>query len=204
MSKSSGAAPHAPLKVRLRKAVFALHGLLGLGAMLALLFFAFTGLMLNNAESWNLGEPHESTREVKLDAGAADKWTDKDAAIVAVLRAGVGVSGVPEVPETADGRMTLVFNSAGVRRTVEVSQADGSARITTESKGVSGRLMALHRGEYVANGWHWLMDAAAVSLILITLSGFVLWFSTPRLRRQGVVALALSVVAVAGAYCLFV
>lgn len=204
MSKSSGTEPHVPLKVRLRKAVFALHGLLGLGAMLALLFFSATGLMLNNAETWNLDESYESSREVKLDAGAAAGWTDKDAAIVAVLRAGVGVSGVPEVPETADGRMTLVFKSAGVRRTVEVSQADGSARIITESHGLSGRLMALHRGEYVSQGWHWLMDAAAVSLILITLSGFVLWFSTPRLRRRGVVALALSVVVVAGAYCLFV
>ena len=196
--------PHAPLRVRIRKVVLTLHWLAGMVAMIAMLFFAVTGLMLNNAESWGLGDGHDEKREVKLDSAAADRWTNGDAAIVAVLRAGVGVSGIPDKAEVRDGRMVLVFKSAGTRREVSIDPADGSAVIDTETHGVSGRLMALHRGEDVRRGWHLLMDFAAILLIVLTLSGFFLWIATPRWRNRGWAALALSVAAIAGAYLLCV
>lgn len=195
--------PQIPLRARLHKTISLLHGVVGCAAMIAVLFFATTGLMLNNAEAWNLAETREETRAVKLPAEAAGRWKDADAAIVAVLRAGVGVSGIPDTPSIEDGRMKLVFNSAGVRRTVSVSQEDGAAEITTETHGVSGRLMALHRGDYVSKGWRRVMDIAAVSLIVITLSGFTLWAISARRRKLGILALAASALAVTVACFLF-
>lgn len=183
---------HAPLRARLRRLMLSLHWVLGMVALLAMLFFAATGFLLNHAEDWELGSPTTSTREFDLDPHLAEKWTNPDAAIVALIRSGQGLGGLPEKPEFKDDKLTVVFKSPGVRHDITVEPATGKVRVETESHGLTGRLLELHRGKNAGAAWRLAIDGAALLLILLTLSGFWLWAATPAWRVRGLVGLAAS------------
>lgn len=191
MSKDVSA-PKSPLRVRARRLVLEAHQLAGLAAMLAMLFFAATGLMLNNAESWGLGEPRTDVREERMPPSVVPAAAGGDAAVVALLRSDLGVSGVPETPEIRDGKPVLVFKSPGRTQEVTLDAVRGVVTIETERRGLAGALMAMHKGESVGKSWRRLMDVAALGLILLTLTGFYLWAVTPRRQGLGRLALGLS------------
>lgn len=175
------------------------HWMLGMAAMIALLFFAITGFLLNHAEAWEIGTPRTTTRELRLPAPPAGETWDGDAAIVAALRADAGLRGAPEKPETRDGRLWFVFKSPGLRQEVSLDPKTGAGSVETETRGVVGRLLEFHRGKDAGGAWRLAADICAVLLATVTLSGFWLWAATPAWRVRGVVGLALSLGALGAA-----
>lgn len=176
--------------------VRALHIYLSLLALVAILAFAATGLLMNHKEQLKLEEPADATRTAQIRNDLL-KWGEIDeAALVAELRTVHGLRGTnePMVEEPFKKTVCLSFHLPGRQDDVEI-RAGGEMTITTSTYGVLGELNDLHTGRYARSWWRWGIDAAAVSLLLVTLTGLVLWFSLPRRRVLGAVMLLLGLCA---------
>ena len=169
--------------------------MLGLAAVT---FFSATGLMLNHEDWFGFQEPAVTTRTGNLPA---DQIRDPDKlAVVESLRRNFAATGALDSFETADDQLTVVFKSPGRRSEAVIHRPDGATEVTHESHGLAGRLVELHRGTDAGTAWKRVIDATAILLLLISLSGLALWSFVPRWRARGLAAVILCLAACATVY----
>lgn len=183
-----------------------LHAYTSMAALLLVLFFGATGLTLNHPE-WDLG--FDTTRsEVTGDLPADAVGEDGAVELLALsehLRAAHGVRG--EVTEfgSTDGEGFISYRGPGYAAEARFDSASGTYALTSEQQGVVGVLNDLHKGRDTTSSWSWLIDAAAVFLVVISLTGLVLQLVLRRRRTSalvlagagGAVAVALGVITLA-------
>lgn len=169
-----------------------LHIYISMLGLLALIFFSFTGIMLNHEEWFGFAEPRIVKKEGSMPEASAPV-PDK-LAIVEKLRKEFGATGALDSFEVEDDRLAVVFKSPGRRTEAELSRADGHAEVTLETHGFSGRIAELHRGTDAGAGWRLILDASAVLLLITSLTGVALWCLVPKWRPLGLTAVAASVV----------
>lgn len=171
-------------------------------ALTAVVFFAATGIMLNHEEWFGFAEPHVTTHNGSVSASLL-KDPDK-LAIVELLRKDFGASGAMDSFEMGDDDLTLMFRSPGRRTQATISLPSGEVYVSIESHGFAGRLVELHRGVDAGGAWRFIMDATAVLLLIIGITGFVLWLAVPKWRPLGLAAAGVCVVGCATVYFTFV
>ena len=168
------------------------HVYLSLLGLILILFFSLTGFILNHSDWFGLDETTTETRRASLPpellVGAFDRLT-----VVESLRRDHGVAGLLEDFETGKHTLRISFARPGELTDVLVDRRDGSAELRVESGGAAQLLTDLHRGEHSGAGGGLLIDATSVLLLLISLTGLVLWVTLPKRRRHGVAAGALGV-----------
>ena len=174
------------------------HIYISMLGLLTLVFFSFTGIMLNHEEWFGFAAPRIVKMAGALPAAMA-REPDK-LAIVEQLRRDFGATGAVDSFEIEDDRLTVVFRSPARRTDAVLTRADGHAEVTRESHGLAGRLAELHRGTDAGPGWRLIIDLAAVLLLLTSLSGVLLWCLVPKWRPLGLAAVAGSVLVCAGVY----
>src|SRR5262245_4626433 len=123
-----------------------LHIYLGVFALLALLFFAATGFMLNHGDWFGLVEAHTHTTEGDLPTEVLAEPLDK-LQIVERLRADYEAVGLVDSFEVEETELRVVFKSPGHVVDVRMNRETGHVEAETESWGVVGRLTDLHRGK---------------------------------------------------------
>lgn len=188
---------HTPRRTTIRKWLLHLHWLAGMAALVLMLFFSTTGFLLNHADDLDFVEPVTTKRMIRLPIGTEPMTPER--AAIDILRQDKGIRGIPEKPEWKDERIALVFKSPGVRHDILIDPKSGEAEIESEVRGIVGRLMEFHRGKDAGAGWKFAVDAAAVLLALLTLSGFWLWAATPSWRGRGLIGLGASIAALIAA-----
>ena len=114
------------------------------------------------------------------------------------------MTGALTTYEVEEAELRLRFARPGEDTDVVIQRRDGSLSLTRERGGVFAVVGDLHRGKRSGGLGKLLVDATAILLVSISLSGFVLWITLPKRRRLGLAALALTVglLAVSGAYLL--
>jgi hypothetical protein len=209
--------PRAPFKVEppptpSRRAIAIkwlrkMHGWIGLwGAVLGLLFGS-TGILLNHRAVLKIpaAQVQESTIQIPLpDPAPADAQ-----ALAAWLKTSLKLEPDPRRVQTEPAR-TVAWGDRSV-----VQPARWSASFTSPSGGVQAEywvgnnyvslkrsennvfatLTNLHKGVGMSVGWILLVDTLAGSIILLSLSGVVLWALTNRRRAVGVAIGAVSLLA---------
>jgi hypothetical protein len=209
--------PRAPFKVEppptpSRRAIAIkwlrkMHGWIGLwGAVLGLLFGS-TGILLNHRAVLKIpaAQVQESTIQIPLpDPAPADAQ-----ALAAWLKTSLKLEPDPRRVQTEPAR-TVAWGDRSV-----VQPARWSASFTSPSGGVQAEywvgnnyvtlkrsennvfatLTNLHKGVGMSLGWILLVDTLAGSIILLSLSGVVLWALTNRRRAVGVAIGAVSLLA---------
>lgn len=201
-------------KRRSRRAVFVkwlrkLHGWIGLwGALLGLLF-GTTGFFLNHrAEPMRIstGAPQVSQMLMPVPSEAAVS----PHALSAYLQKELHLDGKPgrmrkEASRTvAWGDKTVVqpehwtFNIGGPRNSTAVDYWVGSpnASIRQSQNTVLAALTNMHKGVGMSIGWVLLIDTLAGSLILLSLTGVLLWTELTRKKTIGAAIVAASIVAI--------
>lgn len=177
-----------------------LHTYLSMLAVVLFFFFGATGFMLNHAEWFGLDKTttHEST--VTIPQTVLEK-SDK-LLLVEFLRSDGHITGaVQSFDWPAEGDpFHLAFKSPRSQVDVDITLPSGEAKIVTESRGIAGLMSRLHTARDAGAAWQWLVDATAVLLILASLTGLVLWQSLPKRRTLGMIAFAVSIVAVGMVY----
>ena len=172
-----------------------LHLWASLFGLVLLLFFGATGFVLNHADWFGLGQTRVEELEGRVSAPLSPL---DDLALVEELRARFAVQGGLVELREDEAEIALRFSRPGedtdvlVERRGPQGPAGGAVRITRERGRLRDLLTDLHKGERSGLAGALLVDAAALLLVTISLSGLALWWAMPRRRRAGLIALGLA------------
>ena len=182
------------------------HGYLSAFAFLALMFFSFSGIVLNHPD-W-LPEEAEGLRiSAALPAGplqAAQKAADPGAALGLLAAERMSLLGAYASADINGGEAFLRFSGVKGASDVSIDLKTGAARGEVRTADALVVLNDLHRGKNVGEAWRWLIDISGAVLLVLSILGYILFFT---LRFRFKVALALTAVslgAMAGIFVLFV
>lgn len=186
-----------------------MHGWFGLwGAILGLLM-GTSGVWLNHRAVLKLTLPDQRQINVQLALPGARPDTPEAMAawLQEALKLGAANSlrvekarpvpwmekGAKQEPLMQPERWSFSFG--GPDRTVQVDYWVGnrSAAVHTVENGFFATLTNLHKGIGMPAPWILLIDTLAGSLIFLSLSGVVLWWTTNRRRRLGLAIVAASI-----------
>ena len=158
-------------------------------AFAVVLLFSFTGLMLNHP-TWTLGDdPNTSMStgalpiELYQDDGALDDLTLSE-----VARDRLGARGEVTSFGEAGGSASIVYADPGYTADLVVDVDTSTYRFTSEQQGWVAMLSDFHTGTDTGGAWSWAIDAAAIFLIAVSLSGIVLQFFLRKRRRSAYVS----------------
>ena len=205
----------APVKLSLhhhpvfRKALHltrTLHTYLSMLALVLFGFFSMTGFMLNHEELFGLDFSRRTSAQTTIPL---DVLQPRDKlALVEYLRAHCAVRGAVQNFEFADAAtgepLHLVFKAPGSQTEIDISLADGKGTLAIETRGLTALLTNLHRGKDTGPTWRLIIDGTSILLAFAALSGFFLWYSLPKRRVIGLVALACALALVLGIYFVMV
>ncbi len=180
--------------LRKRTAIVArwLHIYLSMVSFAVVLFFAATGFTLNHAEK--LGGHDRVARftgTVPANVMAASGGPDK-LQIAEQLRHEHNIHGMVTDTRTEDDQVSLSFKGPGYTADAFIDRPSGHYQlIETRSNAVSV-LNDLHRGASTGKVWSAVIDASAILLVLVSLTGLVLIFFVYKRRTSGLLLAAIA------------
>lgn len=177
---------------RVVSATRTVHIYLTVFAMLLMVFFAATGLLLNHEEWVTASEaaPVETTGTLSMSLLAPAPDT---ARIVETLRTVHGALGALSTFDNDGEELRVELRGPGRRFEAAITLSSGAMRITKEMRPFLIRMDDLHRGKDSGTAWSWLIDLSAILLLLGALTGITLWIALPKRRTLGLIALGLGV-----------
>ncbi len=189
-----------------------LHIYASMAVVVALLFYALTGITLNHPEWHSTAGQRSQMAELQLPAELQalsfgdDKLQQAAAAakIADWLRVNQQVQGAV-FNFTYDGDEQLLeldFKRPAGFANAQVELATGTVHFNREYAGFLALLNDLHKGRYAGSSWRWFSDAVAVACVLFALSGFYLLWRQPSRRWQGVTTAGVGVLVLLLAYAL--
>lgn len=183
------------------------HGYLSALAFLALIFFSVTGIMLNHPE-WFSAEPGESRQyEVVLPADRlVTALATEDAArtIAEIAEASTPLVGAYSSGEITDGSAMIRFEGTRGSSDLSIDLQTGRTEVTIAQASTSRILQELHRGTSAGTVWRLLLDVTAALIILLSIIGYVLFFSLRFRLRTSIALTGASLAAMAGVFFAFV
>jgi hypothetical protein len=166
-----------------------LHIYLSMASFAILFFFAATGLTLNHTE-WFASHQRTIQRKASIDP-AWLKPEVRKLEIVERLRSAHAIRGAMTDFRIDDTQCSVSFKGPGYTADAFIDRATGAYDLTETRNGFFAVMNDLHKGRDSGRIWSWLIDASAVLMAFVSLSGFVLIFLLARKRTSGLlVALA--------------
>ncbi|MBK9549975.1 MAG: PepSY-associated TM helix domain-containing protein [Gemmatimonadetes bacterium] len=188
---------------RVVSATRTVHIYLTVFAMLLMVFFAATGLLLNHEEWVSASEaaPVETTGTLPM---ALLTHAPDTAGIIETLRTTYGALGALSTFDSDGEELRVELRGPGRRFEAVITLATGAMTITKEMRPFLIRMDDLHRGKDSGTAWSWLIDLSAILLLLGALTGITLWIALPKRRTLGLIALGLGVGVCVAVYLLIV
>jgi len=186
-----------------------LHIYVSMFGLAVVLFFSATGVTLNHPD-WFFGELQRTTQsEGDLDPewlrgreqGPANGAAHDPPAgvakleVVERLRQTHGIRGALADFRVDDAECVVAFKGPGYAADAFIDRESGHYSLTQTFHGIIGVLNDLHKGRDTGPVWSFLIDASAIVLVLISLSGLVLLFYLKLRRRPGLVVALLGTLA---------
>ncbi|MGN6368297.1 MAG: PepSY-associated TM helix domain-containing protein [Phycisphaerae bacterium] len=165
-----------------------LHIYLTMMAVLLLFFFSITGFALNH-EQWfqlNTARISDWSATMPTDLAASNDTLQ----LVEYLRKNQNARGEVTSADLQDDSARFQLTSPGRLTEFTITRATGDVAIHQETRNLMALLTDLHTAKHGGAVWRRVVDAAAISLFLATLTGFVLFWTLPKRRRVGIIALA--------------
>ena len=191
--RTRGRARQRPRRHNAHRLTRLLHSWLSMVSLLVVLFFAVTGLTLNH-QDWTFGQqPTTNTVTGQLPAGSTNGTEPNFLAISEYLRSSQDVSGqITDYGVDGDaGRLS--YQGPGYAADVRFSVSAGSYNLTTTRYGLVAFANELHQGRHTSEAWSVVIDASAILLAAIALTGLVLQLLIQRRRRTALVLLGAGV-----------
>jgi hypothetical protein len=187
MPRDVDTASQARLKTAIYRQARLWHGWLSALAFLALMFFAATGLLLNN-EDWFKGDGERQVQTLAFtptELAAAKAAADPQRALARTAIDRLGLRG--EIQKARPGDKAGAIKVRGVTGASELTldMEAGQARVKTERLGAVATLKNLHKGKNAGPAWHLLIDLVSISVLALSLIGYVLFFSLRFRLRTG-------------------
>jgi hypothetical protein len=174
------------LKRRLASVSRWLHIYLSMASFVILLFFAATGLTLNHAERFS-GRPSvaQAKGKVEIEWVKAEDAAVDESAIVERLRKAHGVKGALTDFRLDESQVSVSFKGPGYEADAFINRETGEYELTETRGGLVAALNDLHKGRDTGLAWSRLIDASAVLMALVSLTGLVLIWFIKRRRLSG-------------------
>lgn len=162
-----------------------IHVYTGMFGLVVTLFFAMTGLLLNNP-TWTFGTTGSvDTHEGALPDGViADGDIDYLAADV-FFRSDLDVRGDVTDYGEISGLAFISYDNPGYGAYASFDVETGDYTLTVTQTGLVSTLNDLHTGTSVGTVWKMVINVVAVLLIAIALSGLVIQLFLRKRRRSG-------------------
>ena len=200
------------LAIRFAKLMRWLHIYLSMFGLAAVLFFSATGITLNHPD-WFFGEAERSVRsEGKIDSrwlhledpaagGSPEDPADlsrqvKKLEVVEFLRLTHGIRGAIAEFRVDETECVVTFKGPGYAADAFIDRDTGRYTLTQSFHGVIAVLNDLHKGRDTGLAWSILIDASAIVLTFISLSGLVLLFYLKLRRIPGLVVAVIGTIIV--------
>jgi len=167
-----------------------------------ILFFALSGLLLNHP-NWFAAQPQTSVRSGAIDASTLRATVDVDA-LLRQLREREHLRGEARRSRVDEDQISLALRAPGYAADVFIDRATGAYQLTEERRGWAATLGDLHKGEGVSSAWKRVIDACAIMLALVSITGFVLIVFLYKRRLGGMLLAAAGAMIVLGVWRIFV
>jgi hypothetical protein len=163
------------------------------GLTLAMLF-GLTGLALNH-QDFGLSDPRVQTSTIPIDKSLL-QHVDRET-LEAYLRQKLGIrSPSTDYHDDDPDQIQVTYAAPGRRTIVTINRASATAEVEKESRGLLGKLGDLHKGFDTGVVWYWTIDAAALLIVISSLTGIVTLIALRARRRVGFTVGALGVLTV--------
>jgi hypothetical protein len=183
-----------------------LHIYLSMASFGILLFFAVTGLTLNHQE-WFANQQRTTTYKGTLDHAWLRPPAGKDVSkleIVERLRGAYGIKASMIDFRVDDAQLSINFKGPGYAADAFIDRDNGSYEVTETRMGWGAIINDLHKGRDSGRAWGMLIDASAVLMTLVSITGLGMIFFLAKWRASGLIALGVGAAVCCAMYCLFV
>ena len=161
-----------------------LHAYSSMLCLLIVLFFSVTGLTLNHP-NWSLGGHTNNVKEAgSLPAASVSDTTVDWLAVAEYLRSTYSLRGEVSDHQASGGQGSITFKGPGYLASASFALDTRAYQLEVESQGYVGIINDLHKGRDTRTSWKWLIDASAIFLVFISLSGLVLQLVLKARRRS--------------------
>lgn len=174
-----------------------LHIYLSMLSFAIVFFFAVTGLTLNHTEWFS---DQQSTIQVK--GKVEEKWvkTSNDESvekleIVEFLRKNHHIQASLSDFRIDESQCTASFKGPGYAADTFINRENGEYDLTENRMGFIAVINDLHKGRDSGKAWSLLIDASAISMSLVSLTGMALIFFLKRRRVSGLVMTVIGTIA---------
>jgi hypothetical protein len=155
--------------------------------MLLVAFFAATGLTLHHP-TWSLGSTTTSTQRGTLPAASVATTGNVDyLAISEYVRDTFGVSGKVKDYGTSAGAGHIDYAGPGYSASATFSLTDPAVVVTTTQGDLLAILNDIHKGRDTSGSWGWVIDASAILLLVVVVSGIGIQVFQRKRRRSALV-----------------
>lgn len=178
-----------PFKTQLYKYARLAHVYLSTATLLVILFFSVTGFLLNHPDWSSAKEPVTQDLSGTLPDGWFKNGQIDWLRVAEYMRHEHNVHGQVGDYWSDETTGQLNFTGPGYTADVFIDLPTGDYSLYTESQGLLAFINDLHKGHGTGQGWNWTIDATAIFLILISLSGLVLTLLLKKLRNKGLVTM---------------
>jgi hypothetical protein len=183
------------------------HGYLSAFAFLALMFFSATGIMLNHPDWFadETAEPASASAQLSADdLTAAKQSRDPGAALGLALEQKAAILGAYASGDVDPRQAVLRFEGVKGATDATIDMKTGHADLRIRKADAVSMLDDLHRGKGAGKAWAWLIDLTGVLLLVLSLAGYILFFSMRSRLRTGLILAGLGIAAMAGIFVFFV
>jgi hypothetical protein len=177
------------------------HGYLSAFAFVSLMFFSVTGILLNHPDYFEARRAGETVRKLTLPADAlkaAKAAKDPGAALGQAVAKATPLIGGYRSGEVEEDQAFLRFDGPKGASDVVVTLATGEVEATLRRAKLTTLLNELHRGRNAGTAWKWAIDVSAALFILLSVVGYVLFFSLRFRLVPSLILTAVSLLAMVG------
>jgi hypothetical protein len=182
-----------------------LHIYASMVAFATMLLFSVTGLTLNHPDWFGENEAVTEVFEGRIaPAVLGDPAVDPDGAtidpdvVAAAIRSEHTFSGGLADRRVDERDCTLTWKGPGCAADAVIDRRTGRYSLAITRHGLVAVFNDLHKGRDTGPAWSLVIDATAVLLTFVAVTGFVLIFFIRRRRMAGLVAAAVGTLLLAG------
>ena len=173
-----------------------LHIYLSMLSFAIVFFFAVTGLTLNHADKFG-----DQLKSVQQKGSLDSTWVNMpDTAridklrVVEYLREANHIHAALTDLRIEDDQIGVSFKGPGYEADAFISRRTGHYDLTETSAGFVGLINDLHKGRDTGHAWSVFIDASAILLTLVSLTGMILILFLKRRRTAGLTVAAFGLV----------